>query len=216
MTCENAGHARLRAMNVAFRKPRMTREQFFEWAQAQDEPYEFDGFQPVAMTGGTAKHNVIALNIHRSLYDRLKGNRCRPLGMDAGLATVGNTVRYPDALVTCSPVPDDSHLIPGVVVVFEVLSPTSGRMDRIVKVREYRAVPSIRRYVMVEYAFAGLTVLERADGDSNWTATTLTDGDTLQLPEIGITMPVAEIYAGTGLANTEHKGDTAGDASPPA
>ena len=193
-------HDRLRAMNVALRKLRMTREQFFEWAQAQDEPYEFDGFQPVAMTGGTAKHNRIGHNVHFALRTRLKGGKCEALGMDAGVATVGDTVRYPDALVTCSPVPDDSHLIPGVVVVFEVLSPTSGRMDRIVKVREYRAVPSIRRYVIVEYAFAGLTVLERADGDSNWTVTPLTDGDVLQLPEIDITMPVAEIYAGTGLA----------------
>jgi hypothetical protein len=40
------------AMNVAFRQPLMTREQFFPWAQAQDERYEFDGFRPVAMTGG--------------------------------------------------------------------------------------------------------------------------------------------------------------------
>ena len=31
---------------------RMTREEFFDWAQAQDIRYEFDGFAPVAMTGG--------------------------------------------------------------------------------------------------------------------------------------------------------------------
>jgi hypothetical protein len=40
-------------MNVAVRIPRMTREAFFDWAEAQDAPYEFDGFQPVAMNGGT-------------------------------------------------------------------------------------------------------------------------------------------------------------------
>ena len=39
-------------MNVALSsKPRMTREEFFAWAQIQGARYEFDGFQPVAMTG---------------------------------------------------------------------------------------------------------------------------------------------------------------------
>ena len=41
------------AMNVALRKPRMTREEFFAWAQIQGARYEFDGFQPVAMTGAS-------------------------------------------------------------------------------------------------------------------------------------------------------------------
>ena len=35
----------------------MTRDQFFDWAQQQDARYEFDGFQPVAVTGGTVDHN---------------------------------------------------------------------------------------------------------------------------------------------------------------
>ena len=32
------------AMNVALSKPRMTREEFFAWAQIQGARYEFDGF----------------------------------------------------------------------------------------------------------------------------------------------------------------------------
>ena len=81
------------------------------------------------------------------------------------------------------------------IVVFEVLSPASGRMDRIVKVREYAAVPSILRYVIVESSGVGLTVLERPAADQKWTVTTLlTAEDTLALPEIGIALPVAELY----------------------
>ena len=49
-------------MNVALSKP-MTQEEFFPWAQARDERYEFDGFQPVAMTGGSANHNRLVRNI---------------------------------------------------------------------------------------------------------------------------------------------------------
>ena len=77
---------------------------------------------------------------------------------------------------------------------FEVLSPTSGRMDRLVKVREYLAVPSILRYVIVEATSMGLTVLSRMPGQEQWTATALFEGDALPIPEAGIEVPVAELY----------------------
>ena len=190
-------------MNVALRKPRMTRDEFFDWAQARDERYEFDGFQPVAMTGGSMNHNQITNNIQSALRTRLKGSGCRPFGPDAGVATVGDTVRYPDALVTCAQTPGAAYLVPGVVVVFEVLSPTSGRTDRIDKLLEYRSVASIRRYVLVESTSVGLVVLERPDGGAGWTATALTESEVLQMPEIGIEIPIAEFYEGTDLPRAD-------------
>jgi len=186
-------------VNVALRKPVMSRAQFFDWAAAREERYEFDGFQPVAMTGGTTRHNIITQNVIFGLRTGLRGSGCRPLGPGAGVATTGEAVRYPDALVTCTKFADTERLVPSVVVVFEVLSPTSGYIDRIVKVREYRAVPTIRRYVILEYASMGVTVLARDGADDPWTATTLTADETLQMPEIGIEIPVFEFYEGTDV-----------------
>ena len=123
-------------MNIALRKPLMTREQFFPWAEAQEARYEFDGFQPVAMTGRNINHNRIAFNIHTTLRTRLKGSGCEPLGLDAGVATIGDAVRYPDGLVTCTSTRGQDRLVPNPVIVFEVISPTSGHIDRIVKGRE--------------------------------------------------------------------------------
>jgi hypothetical protein len=50
-------------MTIALRQSLMSREAFFDWAEAQDAPYEFDGVQPVAMTGGTIRHTLIIKNI---------------------------------------------------------------------------------------------------------------------------------------------------------
>ena len=194
-------------MTIALRKTRMTRAQFFAWAQAQDGRYEFDGFQPVAMTGGTVRHGTMTNNIHRALYARLRGSGCRAMGPDAGVATIGDAVRYPDALVTCTRTPGTSYTVEGVVVVFEVLSPTSGRTDRIVKLREYRAVPSIRRYVIVEYAGIGLTVFARSGADADWTATALAAGETLALPELGIEIPLAEFHEDVELSDADAVSD---------
>ncbi len=177
----------------------MTRAEFFDWADARNGRYEFDGFQPVAMVGGTRNHGRIAQNIYSAIRTRLRGGPCEVLGQDAGIATIGDAVRYPDALVTCSRGPGTDRVIPGVVVVFEVLSPTSGRTDRIEKLREYRAVPSILRYVIVEYAGVGVMVFERANGDDDWTATALAADEILRMPEIGIAVPVAELYEGVDL-----------------
>jgi Uma2 family endonuclease len=186
-------------MNVALRQPLMTRDQFFDWAQAQEERYEFDGFQPVAMTGGSNNRSIICHNIWSALRSRLRGSGCNVLGPDAGLATVGDAVRYPDALVTCTKIPGMARLVPNVVVVFEVVSPTSGRADRIDKLREYRAVPSVRRYVILEYRSTDLTVFSRADGTADWTAVALTADEALNIPELGIAVPVQEFYEDVDL-----------------
>ena len=121
-------------------------------------------------------------NIHAALRVRLKGADCRPLGPAAGVATIGDAVRYPDALVTCTKAPGTARLVPGVVVIFEVLSPTSGRTDRIDKLREYHSVPSVRRYVILEHTGVGLTVHARGDPGDLWTTTALTNGDVPRMP----------------------------------
>jgi Uma2 family endonuclease len=177
----------------------MTREAFLDWAADQDQRYEFDGLQPVAMTGGTRNHSHIAGNIYFGLRSRMRGTPCVPYGADAGVATIGNAVRYPDALVTCTSGSGTDRVVPGVVVVFEVLSPTSGRTDRIDKLRECQAVPSILRYVILEHTSVGLTDHVRVKSDDPWIATALTDGDILHMPEIGIEIPVVEFYEGTDI-----------------
>lgn len=181
-------------MNVALRTPGMTREQFFDWAQHQEERHEFDGAQSVPMVRVTANHSRIAQNIYAALRSRLWDSAWEVFGPNSGMATLGTAVRCPDALVTRTKPAGADLLVADAVVVFEVLSPSSGQVDRIVKVREYAAVPSIRRYIILEYSSPGLTVFERAEAGQPWTGTTLLPGDTLALPEIGIEVPVAEFY----------------------
>jgi Uma2 family endonuclease len=100
----------------------------------------------------------------------------------------------PTPLVTCSKFDREAMTIPGVVIVFEVLSSTTSRTDRIIKPREYAAVPSIRRYVILESTSVGLTVMERDQPNEVWRVTTLTNDDILRMPEISIEIPVVELY----------------------
>lgn len=191
-------------MSVALRRP-MTLDEFLAWERGQELRHEFDGVRPVAMTGGTVEHSVIATNLVRALEDRLRGAQCRAFRGDLKIMVAGR-IRYPDAMVTCTPVPRGTDVIPEPVVVFEVLSASTATTDRIEK-EEYRLTPSIRRYVMLEQTRRAATVFERVGDD--WAGHVLTAGAVLAMPEIGVELPLVELYAGITFA----AGDpSAGDA----
>ena len=102
---------------------------------------------------------------------------------------------------------------PQPVVIFEVLSPSTAAKDRIVKAREYQATPSVKRYVMLEQERIGATVLVRAQ--DGWSALILKDDDTLDMPEIGLAIPLAEFYEGLAF-EAQPVEDNDNDRPPPA
>jgi Uma2 family endonuclease len=191
-------------MNVALRKP-MTLAEFLAWEERQELRYEFDGFAPVAMTGGTFAQAVIQLNLTTALRARLRGKPCRPVGSDLKILVAGR-IRYPDAFVVCSPVPNDARVVLDPVVVFEILSPSTANEDLFTTNAEYRATPSIQRYVVLQQTHIGALVFCR-DGD-HWTDDLLVGAEAiLRMPEIGIEIPLSEIYADLVLDAREETAD---------
>lgn len=171
----------------------MTLAEFLAWEERQELRYEFGGFQPVAMTGWTIGHGQITFNLRKALDARLSGKPCGPHGPNVKILTPGR-VRYPDALVSCTPTNPNATVVDAPLVVFEVVSEDTARTDRIEKLREYQATPSIQRYVILEQKSVGAAVFTRRGED--WIATGLTEADTLDMPEIGIAIPLPEFYAG--------------------
>jgi Uma2 family endonuclease len=182
-------------MNIVLRKS-MTLEQFLAWEDRQELRYEFDGLQPVAMTGGTAAHAAIQANLLAALVTRLRGKPCRPFGSELKIA-VDSRIRYPDAFVVCTPVPNGAKVVSDPVVVFEVLSESTAQHYMFAKNAEYRATPSIRRYIILEQTQAAAVVFARKGED--WISEVVTDEGVLRMPEIGIEVPLADLYADIDL-----------------
>ena len=174
------------------RKP-MTSAEFLAWEAKQELKWEFDGVQPIAMTGGSFAHSRIQGRLITALNNRLTGKPCQPCGPDMRVPTGSGRYRYPDALVTCASVPPDALDVLEPVVLFEVLSPSTEREDRKVKLREYCSIPSVRRYVMLEQDEIAATVFARTE--TGWSLDLLDMGDTLVMPEISVEIPLAELYA---------------------
>jgi len=183
-------------MSAALQTP-MTLASFLAWEERQEERYEFDGSRPVGMTGGTFAHEVIGGTLRALLRDRLRGKPCRVLGPTMKIEVLGR-IRYPDAFVYCSEVAPTETVIRAPVVVFEVLSLGTSRTDRIEKLREYQGTESIQRYVILEQDSIAATVFSRLG--QNWLARALTEGDSLDMPEIDARIELADVYAEVQLA----------------
>ncbi|MEJ0019487.1 MAG: Uma2 family endonuclease [Acetobacteraceae bacterium] len=138
-------------------------------------------------------HSAIQANLMGLLFNRLRGHRCRAHGSELKIEVAGH-IRYPDAFIVCSPLPVGATVVHDPVVVFEILSPGTSHTDRIEKNREYRATPSIQRYVILEQTSQAATVHARSG--NGWMTDILTGDAVLDLPEIGAGIALSDLYEG--------------------
>ena len=180
-------------MNVALRRT-MTLDDFLIWETEQPERYEYDGFGPVAINGGTEAHGTIGTNLIIELGNRLRSTHCRAYGPSLKILVAGRA-RYPDAFVACTPQSNEATWRVDPVVVFEITSKITAAIDHNTKNAEYRATPSIRRYVILSQKSMSANICERTG--NHWVGTLVTDPEAvLTMPEIGIELPLAALYDG--------------------
>jgi hypothetical protein len=92
--------------------------------------------------------------------------------------------------------------------VFELLSASASRTDRIERPGKYQATAPIQRYVILEQG--SIAAIDFARRGADWIAHAPTAVDLLRTPEIEVGLPLAEIYADIPLA-TQADSDTAHD-----
>jgi Uma2 family endonuclease len=185
---------------IAAKQKTMSLAEFLEWEERQDLRYEFDGFQPIAMTGGTRAHAGIQRNLAISFGSRLRGQPCQFYGSDLKIEVAGR-IRYPDGFIVCSPASPRSKRVLDPVVIFEVLSDSTERTDLVIKNVEYAKTPSVRRYVVLMQDEIGGTMFERIGED--WVGHLLAADTILHMPEVGLDVPLAELYDGIEFETAE-------------
>jgi len=78
-----------------------------------------------------------------------------------------------------------------------VLSDDTATTDRVDKLIEYAALPSLRAYVLVEQTAVAATLFQREPGGV-WIASAHTEG-VLALPGLDLALPLADLYRGAEL-----------------
>jgi Uma2 family endonuclease len=172
-------------------------QSFLAWEERQEYKHEFDGVAARAMEGCTAAHSAIQTNLAVSIGGRLRGKACQFYGSDLKIQVAGS-IRYPDGFVVCTKLAPTAQIVTGPVVIFEILDETTACTDFGRKNREYAATDSVQRYVILEQNDIAGIQFERSNGD--WIGHILRKDAILHMPEIGIALPLIELYEGLELA----------------
>jgi Uma2 family endonuclease len=158
--------------------------------------HEYLGGVVYAMAGARNAHNLIATNTLGSLHARLRGRPCRPFNSDTKIRVrLPTHVRfyYPDVSVVCRPNPQTDSFQDDPVVLVEVLSHRTRRLDEGEKRDAYLTIPSLSVYLMIEQDTPAVVAVRRTEGGF---VREVYSGLNAVLPlgEIGIDLPLAEIY----------------------
>lgn len=185
----------------------LTLEGFLEWEERQRDRYELAGGVVRMMAGGTEDHDRIGIKIISALDRRLRGTPCSVHGSNLKVLSFGSDASmYPDAFVRCGPRGSERTKVDDPVVVFEVLSPGTVKYDLTRKRPSYEAIPSLRRVVFVSPDRAYLDLEIRGE-DGSWEESEVEGLDAvLDLPELGVSLPLAEIYEESRVARRAAEG----------
>ena len=179
----------------------MTIEEFlaFTDTRPQEERWELIEGVPVMSPSPVGHHQMIVANISGFLW-RFKAERGPswfPIpGTGTRVPASEKSLPQPDIMVlerppTASPVSDEA------LVLFEVLSPSNRKADQAWRRKVYASVPNCQHYVTVSLKRVEVTAHDRA---SRWKGRSITSlADSLALPALGVSIPVADIYRWTPL-----------------
>lgn len=161
------------------------------------QKHEFVDGTVYAMSGASARHNRIATNVTISLGSQLRGKPCEVFNSDMKIRVrQSRSVRfyYPDLSVVCQPNPDTDLFQDHPVVVVEVLSDSTRRVDEFEKREAYLTINSLSCYVLLEQDNPCGVLYRR--GENGFEREDYLGIDTvIALPEIQCELEFAEAYA---------------------
>lgn len=127
----------------------------------------------------------------------IEGSSCQSFTSDFRVRVSPRTYTYPDVIVVCGkPILADERqdILTNPKVIFEVLSPSTERYDRGVKLRHYRSIESLQDYVLVSQDQIRIEQYTRGERGI-WAFRDYASSDeTLAIPSIGVSLPLARIY----------------------
>ena len=185
---------------------RLTEAQYLEIERAADFKSEFFDGEMFAMAGGSRRHSLIASNLIRELGNQLKGRPCVVYNSDLRIKIeTSGLYTYPDASVVCGASKsvtgaDDTIVNP--VLLAEVLSDSTEAYDRGRKSEQYRQIPSLREYLLINQNEPHIELMVR--GENKWILHEASGANArIELPALEITLSLTEIYLNVSLLDED-------------
>jgi len=127
---------------------RLSPEDFLAFERQAETKHEYVGGEVFAMSGASARHNVVVANLVAELVAQFRGGPCRVFPSDLRVAVAAaGPFFYPDVSAVCTEplfLDDKFDTLLNPEVVIEVLSRSTEAFVRGLKFSDYRGIPSLR------------------------------------------------------------------------
>ncbi|MET4082721.1 Uma2 family endonuclease [Pedobacter sp. UYP30] len=188
---------------VAYRKGRMTIEEYLEMENSADAKHEYYMGEVFAMSGAKMPHNKITSNLLIAVGVKLKGKKCNPYGSDARIHIEANTLfTYPDISIICGEViilNNDDYNVLNPTVIIEVLSKSTKNYDRGEKFKLYRAIATLKEYILIDSESIHIEIF-RLNENNHWELQEYNSlNETVIIKAIDETITLSEIYDGVEM-----------------
>lgn len=175
----------------------ISEQEYLDGEKISPIKYEYVDGHVYAMAGAHANHNLITGNVHGEIRNHLKGKSCRAYMSDMKVRlNNGTKYYYPDVLVNCPAI--TGYFTENPILLVEVLSDSTRRIDETEKRLAYIHIESLEEYVLIAQDFVQIEVIRKSDG---WKSSKYFLGDEVTFSSIGLTLPVADIYEGVDNAD---------------
>ena len=176
-------------------------EEAFEQLISVESPYRYELIDGIVydMTGSTPEHSTIASNIEFLIREQIGNNGPCRTHREQYVVIPGKPPVVPDIVLTCDRADwdKDKRLKPFKIqfplLVVEVLSPSTEKYDRIEKFACYMRCPTLEVYMLVSQNEQHVEVYRRV---TNWMQERFTTGQTIELEQLDLELPVEAIYEG--------------------
>jgi Uma2 family endonuclease len=173
----------------------MDKSAFLAWIQGQEERFELVDGRVVMMTGASRNHGRIVRNLMVLLSTQLEP-QWEPIA-DFGLDCGPRTLRYPDIVVDRTSAAGEDYRAVEPVLLIEVLSPTSEKIDLGDKAAEYVPMPTVQAYVVLAQNEPKAWVWVRGNANLLEGPTVTSGADQrLVIPAPALDLPFSSIYRG--------------------
>ncbi len=185
-----------------FTSPKMTVAEYIAFEEQSEERHEFINGEVVDMAGTTLNHNSLVDSVKDLLKPSLRKRGCRAFSESIKVAVSETTYVYPDVVITCHPfdLRAESLIIRSPNLIVEVLSKSTAAKDRGIKWRQYRKMPSLWYYVLVEQYTMAVDVFSRIEQTDVWVQETFEQpDDVIVFARLDLEVRVGAIYDGIEL-----------------
>ena len=178
----------------------MTLDEFLRWDDGTETHYELIGGFPVAMAPPAEAHRILAMRLGSRIDAALSKRRpCNPQ-IEAGVIRADRADTYfeADIAATCEGNESGRQAIKDPFLIVEILSPSTERHDRRVKLPAYRQIATVQEIVLIASDGLYAELHRRAGGQ--WITEILRVREAaIALTSVGIEIPMSDLYEGIAI-----------------